>query len=44
MRWMFETVFAAPDVWIFQNESAGWPDRTYELWKCESCGRSARVA
>jgi hypothetical protein len=41
---MFETVFAAPDVWIFQNESAGWPGRTYELWKCESCGRSARVA
>lgn len=44
LRWVVETVFAAPDVWIFQSESAGWPSRAYELWTCESCGRTARVA
>jgi ribosomal protein L37E len=43
-RWLLETVFAAPDVWIFQSESAGWPAREYELWTCTNCGRRARVA
>jgi hypothetical protein len=43
-RWVMETVFAAPDVWIFQGESAGWPGRTYERWTCANCGRAARVA
>jgi len=43
-RWVIETVFAAPDVWIFQGESAGWPSREYELWTCANCGHSARVA
>jgi hypothetical protein len=43
-RWFFETVFAAPDVWIFQSESAGWPGKTYERWTCVNCGRVARVS
>jgi hypothetical protein len=43
-RWAIEMVFAAPDVWIFQSESAGWPGRTYERWKCVNCGRVARVS
>jgi hypothetical protein len=41
---MFETVFAAPEVWIFQSESAGWPGKDYELWTCRSCGHRARVS
>jgi len=44
MRWLVETIFAAPDVWIFQSESAGWPGKQYELWTCRACGRSARVS
>jgi len=44
LRWLFEVIFAAPDVWIFQSESAGWPGKEYELWTCRSCGRRARVA
>jgi hypothetical protein len=43
-RWAIETVFAAPDVWIFQSESGGWPGKTYERWTCTSCGRTARVS
>ncbi len=43
LRWLAETVMAAPDVWIFQSESAGWPGKQYELWTCRSCGRRARV-
>ncbi len=43
LRWLAETVMAAPDVWIFQGESAGWPGKQYELWTCRSCGRRARV-
>jgi hypothetical protein len=43
-RWLIETVFAAPDVWIFQSESAGWPAKTYERWTCANCGRRVRVA
>jgi hypothetical protein len=39
-----ELVFAAPDVWIFQGESAGWPGKTYERWTCAKCGRAVRVA
>jgi hypothetical protein len=39
-----ETVFAAPDVWIFQSESGGWPGKQYERWTCLNCGRSARVS
>jgi hypothetical protein len=44
VRWIVETVFAAPDVWIFQSESAGWPGRQYERWTCINCGRVARVS
>jgi len=44
LRWLLETVFAAPDVWIFQSESAGWPGEQYELWTCRNCGRRARVS
>jgi hypothetical protein len=44
IRWLIETLFAAPDVWIFQSESAGWPGKTYEIWTCLSCGRRARVS
>ena len=43
MRWLAETVMAAPDVWIFQSESGGWPDKQYELWTCCNCGHRARV-
>ncbi len=44
LRWAIETVFAVPDVLIFQGESAGWPGRAYERWTCASCGRTVRVA
>jgi hypothetical protein len=44
LRWLLEIVFAAPDVWIFQSESAGWPGKQYELWTCGHCGRRARVS
>ena len=44
VRWLVETVFAAPDVWIFQSESGGWPGKTYERWTCLNCGRTARVS
>lgn len=43
LRWLLETVFAAPDVWIFQSESAGWPGKQYERWTCAKCGRRVRV-
>lgn len=43
LRWLAETVMAAPDVWIFQSESGGWPGKQYELWTCRNCGRRARV-
>ena len=43
LRWLAETIVAAPDVWIFQSESGGWPAMHYELWTCRSCGRRARV-
>lgn len=43
-RWAVEVLFAAPDVWIFQSESAGWPGKTYERWTCTKCGRAARVS
>jgi len=39
-----ETVFAAPDVWIFQSESGGWPEKQYQRWTCNHCGRVARVS
>ncbi len=44
LRWMVEIVFAAPDVWIFQSESGGWPGKRYERWTCGNCGRKARVS
>ena len=44
LRWLVEVVFAAPDVWIFQSESAGWPAKQYERWTCINCGRVARVS
>lgn len=43
LRWLAETAVAAPDVWIFQNESGGWPEKQYQVWTCQSCGRRARV-
>lgn len=43
-RWLLETLFAIPDVLIFQSESAGWPAKTYERWTCNNCGRTVRVA
>jgi len=43
LRWLIETVFAVPDVLIFQSESAGWPGKEYERWACARCGRSVRV-
>lgn len=43
-RWLLETAFAVPDVWIFQSESAGWPGKDYELWTCRNCGHRARVS
>ena len=43
-RWLIETVFAAPDVWIFQSESGGWPGKAYERWTCLNCCRTARVS
>jgi hypothetical protein len=43
-RWLLETLFAIPDVLIFQSESAGWPGKTYERWTCSECGRTVRVA
>jgi len=44
IRWLVEIVFAAPDVWIFQGESGGWPAKQYERWTCLHCGRTARVS
>ena len=44
LRFFVETIFAAPDVWIFQGESGGWPGKQYELWTCLNCGRTARVS
>lgn len=43
LRWLLETAVAAPDVWIYQSESGGWPGREFELWTCQGCGRRARV-
>jgi hypothetical protein len=43
LRWMLETLIAAPDVWIFQSESGGWPGKHQEIWTCRNCGRRARV-
>ncbi len=43
LRWLAETVFAAPEVWIFQSESGGWPGKQYERWTCAACGRRVRV-
>ncbi|MCH7617939.1 MAG: hypothetical protein J4N36_05515 [Chloroflexi bacterium] len=44
LRWAIETIFAVPDVLIYQSESAGWPGREYERWTCARCGRSVRVS
>jgi len=44
LRWTLEKIFAAPDVWIFQSESAGWPDKQFEMWTCRNCGHRARVS
>jgi hypothetical protein len=43
IRWLAETLIAAPDVWIFQSESGGWPAKRFEVWTCRGCGRRARV-
>ncbi|HXG35494.1 MAG TPA: hypothetical protein VNL15_00840 [Dehalococcoidia bacterium] len=40
-RWV-ETVFALPDVLIFQSDSGGWPKKQAEVWTCLNCGRTAR--
>ncbi len=39
LRWIMEAVFAAPDVWIFQGESGGWPSKSYQRWSCRTCRR-----
>ena len=43
LRWLLETIVAAPEVWIYQSESGGWPGREYERWTCVGCGRRVRV-
>ena len=39
IRHLLELMVAAPDVILFGNESAGWPQRETELWICQGCGR-----
>ena len=43
LRWLLETAFAAPDVWIFQSESGGWPAKQYERWTCLACQRRVNL-
>ncbi|HEU4759213.1 MAG TPA: hypothetical protein VFT91_04440 [Dehalococcoidia bacterium] len=43
LRWLVEMAFAAPDVWIFQSESGGWPPKEHERWTCLNCGRRVNL-
>jgi hypothetical protein len=42
LRYAFEVAVAAPDVFIFQSDSGGWPSRVAEWWTCLNCGRRVR--
>jgi hypothetical protein len=42
LRYLLETAIAAPDVFIFQSDSGGWPSRAAEWWTCLNCGRRVR--
>ncbi len=42
LRRLLEVAIAAPDVFIFQSDSGGWPSRNAEWWTCLNCGRRVR--
>lgn len=42
LRFWLETLLVAPEVLVFGDESAGWPEREGQLWTCLSCGRRVR--
>jgi len=42
LRRLLELAIAAPDVFIFQSDSGGWPSRAAEWWTCLNCGRRVR--
>lgn len=42
LRYLLEVAIAAPDVFIFQSDSGGWPSRAVEQWTCLNCGRRVR--
>jgi hypothetical protein len=42
LRYLLEMAIAAPDVFIFQSDSGGWPSRAAEWWACLNCGRRVR--
>jgi len=42
LRYLLEMAIAAPDVFIFQSDSGGWPSRIAEWWTCLNCGRRVR--
>ncbi len=42
LRYLLEMAIAAPDVFIFQSDSGGWPSRAAEWWTCLNCGRRVR--
>lgn len=41
-RFWLEVLLAAPEVFTFGDESAGWPDREGQLWVCLNCNRRVR--
>ena len=42
LHYLLEVAIAAPDVFIFQSDSGGWPSRVAEWWTCLNCGRRVR--
>jgi len=42
LRYLLEVAIAAPDVFIFQSDSGGWPSRAAEWWTCLNCTRRVR--
>jgi len=42
LHYLLEVSIAAPDVFIFQSDSGGWPSRVAEWWTCLNCGRRVR--
>ena len=42
LHYLLEVSIAAPDVFIFQSDSGGWPSRAAEWWTCLNCGRRVR--